>query len=128
MGNASDIVNYFSSKPVHELILIAAHGDERGLLLPDLGESIKGHYPFVDVIRPEDFRTFLALQQNIVLSTGCRVAGLRNSEKPSWVAVLVATSVLLFIQRVTMRSCMRSVFYFNTLFVETRPRKRIRPR
>ena len=71
VGNAREVVNYFGSHPIHDLILIAGHGDERGLLLPSLAESIKEDYPFVDVIRPDDFKTFLALEQNVVLSTVC---------------------------------------------------------
>ena len=71
VGNATDVVDYCASHPIHDVIIIAGHGDERGLLLPSLDESIKGNYPFIDVIRPNDFQTFLALEQNVVLSTAC---------------------------------------------------------
>ena len=32
VGNSGQIVEYFSKCPVHDLIIIAGHGDERGLL------------------------------------------------------------------------------------------------
>ena len=41
VGNSGQMVEYFSKSPVHDLIIIAGHGDERGLLLPELAEEIR---------------------------------------------------------------------------------------
>ena len=47
VGNSGQIVDYFSGKPDHDLIIIAAHGDERGLLLPELAKEIANRYPYI---------------------------------------------------------------------------------
>jgi hypothetical protein len=47
---------------VHAVIVISGHGDERGLLLPELAEEVRSRYPYDEVIRPQDFAGFLQLQ------------------------------------------------------------------
>jgi hypothetical protein len=71
VGNSGQIVEYFSKCPAHDLIIIAGHGDERGLLLPELAEEIRSQYPYNKVIRAEDFACFLHLAGNTVINTSC---------------------------------------------------------
>lgn len=71
VGNSGQIVEYFSQCPEHDLIIIAGHGDERGLLLPELAEEIRSHYPYNEVIRAEDFAHFLRLEGNTIINTSC---------------------------------------------------------
>jgi hypothetical protein len=71
VGNSGQVVEYLSQSPPHEVIVISGHGDERGLHLPELAEAIRDHYPYHDIIRPEDFASFLQLAGNIVINTSC---------------------------------------------------------
>ncbi len=40
-------------------------------MLPELDDAIKGEYPFVDVIRPDQFRQFVSLNGSVVVNTSC---------------------------------------------------------
>jgi hypothetical protein len=71
VGNSQEIVDYLSRRPSHDLIVIAGHGDSRGLLLPELHDTIKNDYPFAEVIRPADFAQFVALNGSVVLNSSC---------------------------------------------------------
>ncbi len=71
VGNSGQVVNVLSSRPLHQVIVLSFHGDERGLLLPALAEECRGLYPFADVIRPADFAAFLALSGSVVVNLAC---------------------------------------------------------
>jgi hypothetical protein len=71
VGNSGQIVEYLSQQPTHDLIIISGHGDERGLLLPELAPSVRDRYPYHEAIRPDDFARFLALGGNGVLMNTC---------------------------------------------------------
>ena len=77
VGNSGQIVDYFAGQPDHDLIIISGHGDERGLLLPELNNEIANRYPYNEVIRPEDFGQFLQLNGNAVISLAC-LGGMRQ--------------------------------------------------
>lgn len=71
-GNSAQVVEDLSNEPNADVIILSAHGDGRGLLLPELAEEIKPLYPYNEVIRPADFADFLQLRGSIVLNAGCR--------------------------------------------------------
>ena len=71
VGNSRQVVEYLSQSPTQDVIVISGHGDERGLLLPELAEEIRNHYPYHEVIRPPDFADFLQLRGNLVINTSC---------------------------------------------------------
>ena len=71
VGNSAQVVDYFSNRPSHDIIVLSAHGDERGMLLPSLDTEFRSQFPYSEVIRPTDFAKFLALDGNIVLNNGC---------------------------------------------------------
>jgi hypothetical protein len=71
VGNSRQIVEYLSQSPSHEVIVISGHGDERGLLLPELAEELRSHYPYHEVIHSQDFADFLQLRGNTVINTSC---------------------------------------------------------
>lgn len=66
-GNANQIVDFFSSSPTHDIIILAGHGDEDGLCLPE----ITANYKDQTKIHPEDFAEFLRRKANILLNTSC---------------------------------------------------------
>ena len=71
VGNSSQVVDFLSSRPPHNVIILSFHGDDRGMLLPPLAEECRSLYPFFDVIRPADFARFLALDGSIVINHAC---------------------------------------------------------
>jgi len=71
VANSSQIVNFFQSLPRQDIIIICGHGNDRGLLLPELAGEIKDKYPYKDVIRPEDFKEFVRLEGNIIINSSC---------------------------------------------------------
>lgn len=72
VGNSAQVVEYLSSRPPQDVIVLSFHGDERGLLLPTLGEEVRSLYPYGEVIEPADFAEFLDLGGNVVLNHACR--------------------------------------------------------
>ena len=71
VGNSAQVVEYLSSRPPQDVIILSFHGDERGLLLPALGEEVRSLFPYGDVIQPADFAEFLDLDGNVVLNDAC---------------------------------------------------------
>lgn len=71
VGNSRQVVDYLAGGPEHEAIFICGHGDERGLVLPTLAADLPRHYPYDEVIRPDDFTAFLRLNGNTVVNTSC---------------------------------------------------------
>ncbi len=71
VGNANQIVELLRNSPAHDLIILAGHGDEEGLCLPELAEEIKSSYQFQNRICPEDFASFLRLPKSVVLNSSC---------------------------------------------------------
>lgn len=70
-GNSAQVVDCLSSRPRADVIVLSAHGDERGMLLPHIDEEFSSLYPYSDAIRPTDFAQFLALDGSVVLNNGC---------------------------------------------------------
>ncbi len=71
IGNSQDFVDSLSSSPNADIIIIAGHGDERGICLPELAEEIKHKYPYDDVVTSEELKSFLKLKNNLVINLAC---------------------------------------------------------
>jgi hypothetical protein len=71
VGNSQQIVDYFATGFPHDIVVISGHGDERGLLLPELAVEIQHRYPYHTVITPGDFQTFVRLEQALVVNLAC---------------------------------------------------------
>ncbi len=71
VANSSQVVDFLSQQPPHDLILICAHGDERGIVLPILADEVKARFPFSDALSPHDLETFVRLNRNVVLCSAC---------------------------------------------------------
>lgn len=52
-------------------LILACHGDERGILVPELAPEIAQDKPFLDVLTPELLATFVNLPGRTVVCTGC---------------------------------------------------------
>lgn len=72
IGNVKKLVSLFSgAEPLHEIVIISCHGDERGMILPELHEELEKEMPYQKVLTVSDFSQFLKLQNQIVINTGC---------------------------------------------------------
>ena len=71
IGNSAQVVDYLSGRPPQDVIVLSFHGDERGLLLPTLGEEARSLFPYGDVLEPADFAEFLKLEGSVVLNAAC---------------------------------------------------------
>ena len=71
VANSSQVVDFLSQPPPHDLILICAHGDKRGILLPLLADEVKARFAFCDVLSPDDFAGFVRLNSSVVLCSAC---------------------------------------------------------
>jgi hypothetical protein len=71
VGNSQQIVDDLSNLPNAELIILSAHGNAKGLLLPTLDQEVARQFPYNQVITPNNFGEFLALQDNIIINTAC---------------------------------------------------------
>jgi hypothetical protein len=71
VGNSAQVVDYLSSRPTHDLVIISGHGDASGLLLPKLHESVRHRFPFDQRITPDQFREFVKLDGTPVVSLAC---------------------------------------------------------
>ncbi|MBI4863426.1 MAG: hypothetical protein HY815_24640 [Candidatus Riflebacteria bacterium] len=72
VGQASDLVRILSgAEPLARYVVISCHGDDRGLILPELHESVDAVQPYRGALSPADLRSFLRLQGCVVVNTGC---------------------------------------------------------
>src|SRR5579884_315075 len=54
-----------------EILILAAHGDERGFLLPELAPQIAAEQPFNGALTPQLVRRHARLPGRLVISVGC---------------------------------------------------------
>jgi hypothetical protein len=72
VGMAQDVVCILGGgEPLAEYIVLACHGDGRGLVLPELGLEIEQEQPYHGAITAADFHGFLKLPDKVVLNNGC---------------------------------------------------------
>jgi len=64
-----DVLSGQSATSPH--VVLSCHGDERGILLPELAPQIAKGEPFVDVLTPKHVRDFARLPDRTVVCTGC---------------------------------------------------------
>lgn len=53
------------------LVFLMCHGDERGILLPELAPELEQTQPFAGAVGPIELRQFLRLPGCVVVNTGC---------------------------------------------------------
>lgn len=65
------------STPLSPLVSLMCHGDERGILLPELSPDLEQTQPFTGAVGPAELRQFLRLPNCAVVNTGC-ITGTRE--------------------------------------------------
>jgi hypothetical protein len=71
VGNSSHVVDDLAGGRTADIIVIAGHGDEGRLCLPELDKSIAARYPFDGFISADEFGTFVKLAGGAVISLCC---------------------------------------------------------
>jgi len=73
VGEAKDVVRILGGEEkIADTIILSGHGDEKGLVLPELGPEIEKEQPYHGTTTPGDFKKFLNLPPgSLVLNTSC---------------------------------------------------------
>jgi hypothetical protein len=57
--------------PSDKYLIVSCHGDDRGVLFPELAEDIARHEPFGVACSPQEITRYAQFDQQVVVSTGC---------------------------------------------------------
>ncbi|MGI4776304.1 MAG: hypothetical protein ACRYE9_05265 [Janthinobacterium lividum] len=72
IGNVQHLISIMKEPNyLHRIAIISCHGSNEGLLLPDLAPDIEQKMPFHKLITPENFDSFLSLNKQLIINTGC---------------------------------------------------------
>lgn len=72
IGNAKKLVSLLNTKEnLYEILILSCHGNERGMLLPELAEELEKTMPYHKTLTATDCSEFLKLQNQVVINTGC---------------------------------------------------------
>jgi hypothetical protein len=72
VGQASDIVRILGDGGSHSNnIVLMCHGNDEGLILPELAPALEAEQPYHGVLTPGDIGAFAHLPGSVVLNTGC---------------------------------------------------------
>jgi len=72
VGEAKDVVRILGGEEeISKNVILMCHGNDKGLVLPELHPSIEEKQPYHGALTPTDLKEFLHLPDCIVLNTGC---------------------------------------------------------
>jgi hypothetical protein len=72
VGNVKNLLPLLDgTENLHEILILSCHGDERGMILPELSEELEKVMPYHEILTSKDCTEFLKLQNQIVINTGC---------------------------------------------------------
>jgi hypothetical protein len=71
VGNSRQIVDVFQHSLPIDVLIIAGHGDEDGLVLPELDESVAGGFPYLDRISAAQLAEFARPVASVIIATAC---------------------------------------------------------
>jgi hypothetical protein len=72
IGSSNQLVDLLSHPHrLSTVIVLLCHGDERGLLLPELSQELEAVSRYRQSINAHEFRDFVDLPHKIVVNTGC---------------------------------------------------------
>lgn len=72
IGNVKKFISFLNGEETLEkIVIIACHGDENGMILPELGAEIEKEMPYHKILTATNCVDFLKLHNQIVLNTGC---------------------------------------------------------
>ena len=56
---------------LHKTVIISCHGDEKGMILPELTPELENTMPYRRVLSASDCTEFLELKDQVIINTGC---------------------------------------------------------
>jgi hypothetical protein len=71
VGTPRHLVNALGGQAHAPYVLLACHGDEGRIVLPELADEIERFQPFHKLVGPDELRTFARLPGSVVIATGC---------------------------------------------------------
>lgn len=71
VGQARHLVDALSKGPPAPFVILACHGDEGCIVLPELAPALERYQPFHRRISPDELRTFANFEGATVIATGC---------------------------------------------------------
>jgi hypothetical protein len=76
LGEARDLPVLLNGRSDVDLTLLLCHGDGRGgIPMPELAPGLAVHQPFLGSLQPAQVYSFLRLEGQRILSTGCSTGG-----------------------------------------------------
>lgn len=80
VGQARHLVNALGGEATAPFLLLACHGDEGRIVIPELAEEIERFQPFHGGCGPDELRSFARLAGSVVIATGCDTGSLELAE------------------------------------------------
>ena len=72
VGNAKKLVSLLNGEEdLYEILILSCHGDEEGMILPELSAELEQAMPYHKVLTAKDCAEFLELKNQVVINTGC---------------------------------------------------------
>jgi hypothetical protein len=71
VGQSRHLIAALSEKTGADFLLLLCHGDDGGIVLPELAEDVERYQPFHRRITPANLRDFARLDHKVVMATGC---------------------------------------------------------
>ncbi len=71
VGQGRHLVSALSRESPAPFVVLACHGDEGDVVLPELAPELERHQPFSRRVTPEQLRSFARLDGATVIATGC---------------------------------------------------------
>ena len=74
VGQSRHLVRALAHEPRAPFVVLACHGDEGSIVLPELAPQLERHQPFSHRLTPEELRTCARFDGATVIATGCDTA------------------------------------------------------
>lgn len=71
VGQARHLVAALGGEATAPFVLLACHGDEGRIVIPELAEELERYQPFRRRCGPDELRSFARLPGSVVIATGC---------------------------------------------------------
>ena len=71
VGQGRHLLQALSREPPAPFVILACHGDNGSIVLPELAPQLERYQPFSRRVTPSDLRSFARFEGATVIATGC---------------------------------------------------------
>jgi|GEM_PF-152303 len=72
IGHVNALISCLNGKlPLSKIVIVSCHGEERGMILPELSSDLEKAIPYHRFLTGADCAAFLKLNDQIIVNTGC---------------------------------------------------------